>query len=107
LVQVTGVFFLTKFLNRPSPSLKKEATIELFRGNIKSILFVGICILYVVSVCVAYRKGWDSGVEKMRAEQNQVIIETHTQKTEIESEIAKKTVAEKRKGLGRYVVQAK
>ena len=44
-----------------------------------------------MSVCVAYRKGWDSGVEKMRAEQNQVIIETHTQKTEIESEIAKKT----------------
>lgn len=76
-------------------------------SRIRSIC-IGIVILFLVMVAVlvgVYRKGWnDCDMEKRLAE-NKVVIEMAGEKEKISSEIAKKTVSEKRKGLARYVVK--
>ena len=72
------------------------------------IFCIGIVVLFLalgVLLVGAYRKGWnDCDMEKRLAE-NKVVIEMVGEKEKISSEIAKKTVSEKRKGLARYVVK--
>lgn len=72
------------------------------------IVCIGIGILCVIVFGLlvgAYRKGWnDCDMEKSLAE-NKVVIEMVEKKEEISAEIAKKTVPEKRKALGRYVIK--
>ena len=72
------------------------------------IVCIGIGILCVIVFGLlvgAYRKGWnDCDMEKSLAE-NKVVIEMVGEKEKISSEIAKKTVSEKRKALGRYVIK--
>ena len=72
------------------------------------IVCIGIGILCVIVFGLlvgAYRKGWnDCDMEKILAE-NKVVIEMVGKKEKISSEIAKKTVPEKRKALGRYVIK--
>lgn len=52
-----------------------------------------------------YHKGWNDATVKMRLAENTQIISMVGKKEKIDAEIAKKTVADKRKALSRYVIK--
>lgn len=65
------------------------------------ILFLVVGILLVG----AYRKGWNDAVVENRLAENEAVIEMVGEKEKISTEIAKKSVSEKRKDLARYVIK--
>lgn len=76
-------------------------------SRIRSIC-IGVVILFLalgVLLVGAYRKGWDDAHLEIRVAENETVIEMVGEKEKISSEIAKKTVSEKRKGLARYVIK--
>lgn len=76
-------------------------------SRIRSIVVcvVVICGIFIFSLCVAYRKGWDNAVMQNRIEMGESVIRLVGEKEKISAEIGKKTTPEKRKALGRYVVK--
>jgi hypothetical protein len=76
-------------------------------SRIRSIC-IGVVILFLalgVLLVGAYRKGWNDCSLENRVAENETVIEMVGEKEKISSEIAKKTVSEKRKGLARYVIK--
>lgn len=76
-------------------------------SRIRSICIGVIVLFLVVGVLLvgAYRKGWNDCSLENRLAENEAVIEMVGEKEKISSEIAKKSVSEKRKDLARYVIK--
>lgn len=71
-------------------------------------LFIVLVILFVVGCCAlvgAYYKGRNDSDIKCSLAESKTVIQLVEQKEKIDTEIAKKTVLEKRKELKKYVIQ--
>lgn len=76
-------------------------------GRIYRIAIIGVVILagMCLALVYAYRKGVSDTIAELRLAENERFIEEVAEKEEITAAVAKQTVAERRKGLNRYVIK--